>query len=158
MDVVIREIAPRELNRLLDLYRQLNPNDLPPPDEQRVGETWEEILSDPKIHCLVADAGGRVVAACTLIIVPNLTRGTMPYALIENVVTDGEYRRRGIGRELLRQALSIAWENNCYKVMLLTGRKDAATLRFYENSGFQGGAKTGFVAYNEHYVQAPRAG
>jgi hypothetical protein len=30
--------------------------------------------------------------------------------------------------------------------MLLTGRKQEETLRFYERAGFQRGVKTGFVA------------
>jgi hypothetical protein len=38
------------------------------------------------------------------------------------------------------------WEQNCYKVMLLTGRRDEATLRFYQQAGFEAGVKTGFVA------------
>jgi hypothetical protein len=31
-------------------------------------------------------------------------------------------------------------------VILLTGRKDSATLRFCEQAGFQAGVKTGFIA------------
>jgi GNAT superfamily N-acetyltransferase len=81
-----------------------------------------------------------------LIVIPNLTRGARPYGLIENVVTHPEYRKQGIGSNLLRYALRLAWEKQCYKVMLLTGRKQEETLRFYESVGFQRGIKTGFVA------------
>ena len=35
---------------------------------------------------------------------------------------------------------------HCYKVMLLTGRLDAATFRFYENAGFDRHGKQAFVA------------
>ena len=89
---------------------------------------------------------GQLATSCTLVIIPNLTRGARPYGLIENVVTHAEYRQRGIGTRLLRHALQIAWEQNCYKVMLLTGRQDEATLRFYEKAGFQRGLKTGVIA------------
>ena len=36
--------------------------------------------------------------------------------------------------------------SNCYKVMLLTGRKDESTFRFYESAGFDRNAKQAFVA------------
>jgi hypothetical protein len=43
-------------------------------------------------------------------------------------------------------ALSVAWRQHCYKVMLLTGRKDEGTLRFYEQAGFDRHEKQAFVA------------
>jgi hypothetical protein len=46
----------------------------------------------------------------------------------------------------LKEALADAWAARCYKVVLLTGRKDEATLRFYEAAGFDGNAKQAFVA------------
>jgi GNAT superfamily N-acetyltransferase len=147
MNIIYREIKPDERDQLLELYQHLNPDDLPLPEESEVEAKWQEILGDKKIHCVVAEAAGKLVASCVLIVVPNLTRGAKPYGLIENVVTHAEYRKKGTGRAILQYALSSAWEHQCYKVMLLTGRKDEATLRFYENSGFIGGVKTGFIAY-----------
>jgi hypothetical protein len=51
-----------------------------------------------------------------------------------------------MGRRVLGAALELAWERDCYKVILLTGRKEEGTLRFYEQAGFEAGIKTGFVA------------
>ena len=44
------------------------------------------------------------------------------------------------------KALEEAWAAHCYKVMLLTGRKDEATFRFYESVGFDRNGKQGFIA------------
>ena len=49
------------------------------------------------------------------------------------------------GTMVLRKAVDIARERGCYKVMLLTGHKDEETLRFYEQTGFVRGKKTGFI-------------
>ncbi|OKH43326.1 hypothetical protein NIES2101_30950 [Calothrix sp. HK-06] len=107
---------------------------------------WNQILSDYKINCFVADFDGHLIASCTLVVVPNLTRGARPYGLIENVITHADYRPQGVGRRLIHHALQFAWSHNCYKVMLLSGNKREEIHQFYEKSGFKKGIKTGFVA------------
>jgi GNAT superfamily N-acetyltransferase len=90
--------------------------------------------------------GDDLVAACTICVVPNLTRGCQPYALIENVVTAVTHRRRGCGKAVLEAALAFAWSQNCYKTMLLSGRADEGVLRFYKAAGFNPDEKRGFIA------------
>jgi len=146
MPVTIREVADDELFALLCLYARLHPEDEMLP----LGEAtpvWKTLRQDPNQHYWGAYWNGSLVSTCTLIVFPNLTRGGRPYGLIENVVTHPDYRRRGLGTAVLKRALQAAWERNCYKVMLLTGSKNEATLRFYEKAGFERGIKTGFVAH-----------
>ena len=145
-DALFRVIKRHELSALLDLYRHLRDADAPLPADDVLQQVWDDILQDPKMQVLVADLDGNLVASCILAIIPNLTRGARPYGLVENVVTHPAHRRKGIGTRLLRHALQIAWERNCYKVMLLTGSKSEGTLRFYEQAGFRKGVKTGFIA------------
>lgn len=73
-------------------------------------------------------------------------RSCRPYGVIENVVTHAGHRRRGYAKAILRAALADAWTAQCYKVMLLTGRKDEGTFRLYESAGFYRNAKQAFVA------------
>ena len=146
MNVQIRNAVQDELEALLDLYHHLHATDAPLPKGPIVRQVWSEMLSDSKIHCLVADLNGELVASCILVIVPNLTRSARPYGVIENVVTHASYRRRGIATQLLHHALQLAWSKNCYKVMLLTGSKREAIHQFYEQAGFIKGDKVGFVA------------
>ncbi len=148
-NLIFRRINSDELDALLDLYRHLHESDAPPPDRKTLLRVWKDLTADPKITCLVAEEGGALVASCILVVVPNLTRGARPYGLIENVVTRRERRGKGTGTALLRHALGLAWAQDCYKVMLLTGRKQEETLRFYERAGFRRGDKTGFVATPE---------
>ncbi|MBP1929966.1 GNAT superfamily N-acetyltransferase [Methanolinea mesophila] len=140
----IREIKQQELGELLSLYRYLNPDDPELHPDTRITGIWDRIMADPGQHYLVAEVDGTIVASCVLVIVLNLTRDATPYALIENVVTRPEYRRRGIGTRLLQRGLDIARQQGCYKVMLLSGRKDA--IPFYEHAGFERESKTGFIA------------
>jgi GNAT superfamily N-acetyltransferase len=146
MNVHIRNARQDELKALLNLYQHLHANDAPLPEDSTLQQAWSEILSDSKVHCLIADLDGEIVASCVLVIVPNLTRGARPYGLIENVVTHVSHRRKGIATQLLHYALQVAWGQNCYKVMLLTGSKREEIHQFYERASFNKGDKTGFVA------------
>ena len=98
-------------------------------------------------HIIVAERDGRLCASCTLVVVPNLTRDLRPYGLVENVVTRREYRKRGLASACLNRARELAQAAGCYKLMLLTGAKDGATLRFYERAGYNCNDKTAFVQW-----------
>lgn len=70
---------------------------------------------------IASERDGKIVASCVCVIIPNLTRNVRPYAFIENVVTHADYWKMGYATECLNYAKHIAEENNCYKMMLLTG-------------------------------------
>lgn len=142
----IRALHAADLDELLALYAHLHVNDVPLPPRATVESVWAEALANPRIRYWGGFDGTMLVSSCTLTLIPNLTRGCRPYGVIENVVTHAEHRGRGWGRRLLREALACAWAQGSYKVLLLTGRQDAATWRFYEGSGFSRQGKTGFVA------------
>lgn len=134
-ELVIRAAELGDLPGLLAVYRELNPAD-PVIDGTRAKERFEAILSQPGMTVFIGHAGKAAASSVTLIVIPNLTRNGASYAVIENVVTAAAYRQQGYGRALIEHAVRAAWEAGCYKVMLLTGSKDPATLRFYENCGF----------------------
>lgn len=143
----VRRARPSDAEALRDLYHR-HLTQVPTEDGEPL-ERWrrllQEFLEDERYYLLVGEAENRVVASVTLVVVPNLTHGIRPYALIENVVTHGSYRNRGYASALIGRACEIAAEADCYKVMLMTGSKREETLRFYENCGFDGTAKTAFL-------------
>jgi GNAT superfamily N-acetyltransferase len=143
----VRCIQKDELPALLELYQYLHDHDDPRPDADQIQAVWDTIWNNPWLYYFVGEIDGVLVSSCTLSIIPNLTRGMRPYGLIENVVTHPDHRRQGFGGQVLQYALQIAWDQNCYKVMLLTGRKEESTMVFYEKAGFVRGVKTGFIAY-----------
>jgi len=146
---MIRRLDRDDLAGLLKLYGYLNPDDAPLDEtDPAAQDQWRVILTNPTYRYYGAEIDGRLVSTCTMSIIPNLTRGLRPYALIENVVTDPDYRKQGHATRVLQFALTEAWDICCYKVLLLTGSKNEATLRFYENTGFRRNVKTGFVAYS----------
>lgn len=146
----VRLLKFDDLPDLLRLYTFLHPQDRAIEASSSDAQSlWRRILQNPDCVYLGAEVDGRIVSSCTITIIPNLTRELRPYALIENVVTDPSHRTRGYGTGVLKAALRVAWERNCYKVMLETGRSEEKTLRFYESAGFKKGVKTAFIAYPE---------
>jgi GNAT superfamily N-acetyltransferase len=144
----IRPIASHELPELLKLYHYLL-TDAPLPTEREAAALWKRICDDDKLFYFVAEVDGKLISTCTLTLIPNLTHLARSYGLIENVVTHPDYRKQGLATQVLHYALNVAWEQNCYKVMLMTGSKREETLRFYDNADFKRGIKTGFIAYPE---------
>jgi GNAT superfamily N-acetyltransferase len=138
----IRAAGQGDLPSLLQLYLQLNPRD-PALEPERANAILEEFTRQTGSAIFVGFKDAALVTTCTLVVVPNLTRGGAPYALIENVVTDAGHRKRGYGQAILYAAIEAAWRCGCYKVMLLTGSKDPNTLSFYQGAGFEQ-TKTGF--------------
>ena len=140
--VNIRPALRSDLPQLLALYPYLNPADAIPP--LNVAERrFDDLRKYEGSEIFVGFVEDAIVTSCTLIVIPNLTRGGEPYGLIENVVTHAAYRGRGFGKQLLQAAVAAAWQADCYKVMLMTGSKKPSTLAFYVAAGFEQ-TKTGF--------------
>ena len=127
---------------LLDLYVHLSSDNARYPDAV-ARDSLRRITQIEGSGVFVGFVDGKLVTTCTLIVVPNLTRGGQPYAVIENVVTHPDYRKRGLGKAILDAASDSAWDNGCYKVMLSTGSTRPAILSFYESAGFEQ-SRTGF--------------
>jgi N-acetylglutamate synthase-like GNAT family acetyltransferase len=149
--ILIREAECSDLAAVAELYRDLHEKDLPF-SYSAFEAAMREIVADTRTHLFLLFADGCAVSTCTLSIIPNLSRGARPYGIIENVVTKKECRGKGYAGRILEHALAAAWSRNCYKVMLLTGRKEDYVLRLYLNAGFQAGKKTGLIAYSPGFT------
>lgn len=144
--MLVREINETDLDGLLKLYTYLHDNPIPA-ESDGLRSLWNEILADKNHHIVVAEENGEIVSSCVCVIVPNLTHNQQSYALVENVVTHEAYRGKGYATACLDYAKKIAEENNCYKIMLMTGSKRDSTLRFYERAGYNRTDKTAFIQW-----------
>ena len=149
---IVREAILSDINDVYDLYKNhLTKSPEAPPEEIQDMDKWaellEKIIADPDYHLLAGEINSHVVSSATIIIIKNLTHNLRPYALIENVVTHEDYRNNGYASALIGYACEIAKNNNCYKIMLMTGSKKESTLKFYEKCGFNRNDKTGFIKW-----------
>jgi GNAT superfamily N-acetyltransferase len=136
------ELKENELSLLLDLYKQLNPND-DVINEFTAKNIWEQINTQ-NIKYFIAKDNGKIIASCYICIIPNLTRNGKSIGFIENVITDNDYRKKGIGKNIMENAIKYAKDQNCYKIILQSGNKRTDAHSFYESLGFNGESKKAF--------------
>lgn len=143
-----RLIAAHELQGLLQLYTHLHGNPMPEETEE-LRTLWREMLADPHHRIVVLEQEEQLVSSCVLAVIPNLTHGQRPYALVENVVTHPDFRGKGYATACLSEAKRLAMLEGCYKIMLMTGSKRESTLCFYERAGYNRQDKTAFIQWLE---------
>lgn len=136
-----RKACASDLSGILALYRQLNPED-PEISMETACKIWSE--SESSTAYFIATGNEAIIGSCNTYILPNLSRGGRPFALIENVIVDERYRRLLIGKELMNRAIEFAKSKNCYKIILLSSKKRTEAHRFYEAIGFNGDSKNGY--------------
>ena len=140
---MIRIAQKEDLKAVLSLYEQLIPDE-DFSDTDCFMETWKQILDDKRIRCFMAFDGDTPVSTCLITIIPNLVRKQRPFAVLENVVTDKDYRQQGYGKSVVEKAVDYAREKNCYKVLLMSNASRKEAHHFYEKIGFDAEAKKGF--------------
>jgi len=145
----IRKATLNDVDALYILYMKHLTQHPPeqPQDIKKCVELLSVLIANPDYHLLVGESDGEVVSSVTIVVIRNLTHGLRPYSLIENVVTHSDFRNKGYASAMMKKAEEIAKENNCYKIMLMTGSKMESTLKFYERCGFDTRHKTAFLKW-----------
>jgi L-amino acid N-acyltransferase YncA len=137
----IRPATEDDIPRILELYHELTmittkvEQDLSTSldDYRRV---FAEISSDHRHELLVAEYEGEVVGTVALYIIPNLSHGATPYALVENVVVNHKYRRKGIGKKLMEYTIVRAKQEGCHRIELCSSKRRKEAHRLYRSVGF----------------------
>ncbi len=133
--IQIREAQVTDLDRMLELYSLLFGKGILNKTVETI-KIWNHIITDKLYHVIVAEEDGKLVSTCTCVIIQNITYDHRPYAIVENIVTDSEYRAQGLATACLEEARKIAEKEDCFKIMLTTASKLDSTHKFYEKLGY----------------------
>ena len=136
--MIIREATARDAEALKVLYFE-HLTKYPPQEEQNMAvceSLLDEYKNDSFNYILIAEENGVPVSSVQMSIVRSLTHNVRPFAVIENVVTHADHRKKGYASALLRKATDIAKAFRCYKISLETGSNRESTLNFYRQNGF----------------------
>ncbi|MEM8654747.1 MAG: GNAT family N-acetyltransferase [Pseudomonadota bacterium] len=135
----VRPLVSGDAKAACALYLDLPRSDLVAPVAH-----FNAVLDHPGTSVAGAFDGVTLLGMATMHLLPNMTYGGRPYALIENVVTAPDHRMRGVGRAVLENLIARAWDADAYKIMLLTGQARGAQ-GFYRKLGFDDTNKHGMV-------------
>lgn len=116
----------------LGAQREDNRDPLPQP----YYDAFRDIAAQRGNLVLVAELDGQIVGCLQFTAIPGLTRRGMKRGQIEGVRIASGWRGRGIGEQLVRQAIALAREQGCGLVQLTTDNTRPDAHRFYEGLGF----------------------
>ena len=135
--LIIRTAEEKDLPNVLRLYAQPDMDNgqvFALPDAKII---YNRMKSYPDNKLYVAELDGEIVGTYALAIMDNLAHMGRKSGLIEDVIVSQEYRRLGIGREMMRYAIETCKEKSCYKVMLSSNLKRENAHSFYDSIGFK---------------------
>ena len=137
MKLNIRKTTKEDLPTILELYKELEVKDAPMIVLQDAEGIFARMESYPNYAIYLAEKEGKIVGTFALLITDNLTHLGRPTGIVENLVVYPEMQGRGIGRTLMKWAMEICTEADCYKLVLSSNIKRERAHQFYESLGFE---------------------
>ncbi|HXK52210.1 MAG TPA: GNAT family N-acetyltransferase [Caldisericia bacterium] len=104
-------------------------------DEEK--KKTEEYINDPAYTVIIATSNGKIAGVLYLFeksfaddLVPA------PHSTIEAIFIHPDFRKQGIGRDLMKEAEKVALQKNHTYIDLQVWENNSSAFRLYENSGF----------------------
>lgn len=146
---VRRAGGPEDLLPLLRLHARERGETEPTEPSEREVWTWTHIQTSALGYVVVAEIDGAIVGTASMTILYNITYDCDPSVLIEAVVVDRAFRRRGVATALIGELLSVSDRHGCNKVQLLSHKRHATDggHDLYRSLGFEAEAE-GFRFYH----------
>jgi GNAT superfamily N-acetyltransferase len=136
MNTVIRRATAEDAGQILEFVRALAAFERAP---DAVEATEEGLIRDgfgpnPFFRCLIADYDGQP-AGFALYFFNYSTWVGRPGIYVEDLFVLPEFRRKGIGRALLKQVAAIAVENGCQRLQWEVLDWNTPAIDFYRELG-----------------------
>lgn len=128
----------QELNNYVFLADEDNDDDLNLewPFSEKGVKYYKELASGKWGHCLIAFWGEKAVGYVALAVKDFYGYRKSKYIEVENIGVRPEYRSRGIGKELINEAIKWAKEQNASKLYVSAYWGNKKAINFYKKNGF----------------------
>jgi ribosomal protein S18 acetylase RimI-like enzyme len=128
LQAIVRLLADDELGSQRERYEE--------PLSADYYEAFAAIEAQVGNQIILAIEGQTVIGCLQVTIIPGLARQGMKRAQIEGVRVDQQYRGKGVGEALFKEAIAIAKSEECGLVQLTTDKQRDDAHRFYNRLGF----------------------
>lgn len=133
---VLQSVTSQDVDDLNSLARQIKPD-----FEDRTADRWNTIVKQEFVAVVIyREPQYRRIIAMGTVIVPYIP--TRKKAYIEDVVTDEQHRRKGIGIQIENALMEIARDTGAPVAYLTSSRPDAKAM--WERLGRAVGATTAY--------------
>ncbi|WP_330472559.1 GNAT family N-acetyltransferase [Vibrio harveyi] len=135
--MLVRKVEFDELHEVLDLVAvfDVNNNETPRAAYSVVSDVYSRLVASGGF-ILGAYSDGRLVGTATFNLCQNFSWSCLPFAVIENLVVDENYRNNGVGKLLLQHIDKECEANRCYKVIGMTSHRNSRAIKLYLSLGF----------------------
>lgn len=107
------------------------------------GDSFKEVLKSPNNYIFIVEEGGKIIGFATALI-RTLIRYPKPVAELDELFVVEEFRKHGIGKQLIEKIEEIAKKRNCYRIYIASANRFETAHKFYEGIGY---IKYGFHFY-----------
>ena len=137
----IRRMVKEDIPELTLLYKQFWNEDSP---IKLMEKKFTELRENPNYVFISALEENHLIGSVSGIICEELYGECKPFLVIENLIVDQKYRRKGTGKALMNEIEKIATEQGCYQILLITHNDRTDAIAFYESLEFNPSTHKGF--------------
>lgn len=130
---MIRKLELNDLEEVFELLDELYENKI---EYAIFIENYKECLKDNNFYGIVAVEDNKIVGVLISRIINRLVK-KKNILFIDDLIVNGKYRNKGIGKLLIQHATTYAISNNFGALELTSMIENVNAHRFYENNGFE---------------------
>lgn len=127
-----------DLPELADLLNDLFTQDIEfVPDLNKQKSGLEAIINKPEMgEILVLKGEDKILGMVSLLYSISTALGGK-VAILEDMIIHKDHRQKGLGKELLGEAIRFSKERKCLRLTLLTDFNNNSAIGFYQKFGFR---------------------
>ncbi|MHB8730640.1 MAG: GNAT family N-acetyltransferase [bacterium] len=126
----IRRVVENDLERAHRLLEQLMPAAF-----ALRRAIWRDTLAQDGYAAWIAEVDGQAAGFIDLYLFPDVGHGRT-IGLVNNLVVDARFRRRGLGEDLLKEATAYCRQHDVVELHVWTDSDNDPALHLYERAGF----------------------